>query len=80
MVVGHRGRYGVDVEVTQPPTGQAAFIDFVLLAEPGQPMTPDRLPSVGSVLEAVVAGFAPNGELRLDATPSIVERWKQRGQ
>lgn len=57
---------------------QLAFIDFVLLAESNEPMSLDRFPPCGTELDAVVSGSTPKGELRLDATPSTVERWRSQ--
>ncbi|MEV6239323.1 hypothetical protein [Lentzea sp. NPDC051838] len=64
VVESHRGRFGVDVELTEPVAGVKAFIDFVLLPDPR------NYPPVGTVLEAVTVDFMPWGELRLDASES----------
>lgn len=72
-VTAHRGRFGVDVEIVDPVTRVAAFIDFVLLAEKGpRHPTPSDFPAVGSMIEAVTIDFMPDGELRLSARPSDV--------
>jgi hypothetical protein len=77
-VTEHRDYFGVDVEVVSPVTGIPAFIDFVLLAEAGTPVTPEDFPAVGSVLDAVTVDFMPDGELRLSARPSTVAMYRQR--
>ncbi|MDX3414505.1 hypothetical protein PV661_09600 [Streptomyces sp. MD20-1-1] len=53
-----------------------AFIDLVLLAEPGEQIDPVDFPPVGSSIEAVTVDIMPDGELRLDATPSAVRGCK----
>ncbi|MFE7896354.1 hypothetical protein ACFU3E_02205 [Streptomyces sp. NPDC057424] len=53
-----------------------AFIDLVLLAEPGERIDPVDFPPVGSTIEAVTVDIMPDGELRLDATPSAVRSCK----
>ena len=77
-VTAHRGRFGVDVQVVSHPERPAAFIDFVLLAERGQRVAPENFPPVGSAIEAIVVAFMPNGELRLDARPSMVDEWQAK--
>jgi hypothetical protein len=71
VVTEHRGRFGVDVEVTSPAKYPNAFIDFVHLADGGH-VPPAEFPSVGSVLDAITIDFMPDGELRLSARPSAV--------
>jgi hypothetical protein len=74
-VTAHRGRFGVDVEIVDPVTRVAAFIDFVLLSEAGPwHSIPSGFPEVGSMIEAVTIDFMPDGELRLSARPSDVAR------
>lgn len=70
-VTGHRGRFGVEVEIISDTEKPPAFIDFVLLADGGRHVPPEDFPSVGSELEAVVVAFMPDGELRLDARPLL---------
>jgi hypothetical protein len=57
---------------------QRAFIDFVLLAESGEPISPELFPKVGTTLSAVVVDFTPKGELRLNARRSAIEQRRQR--
>jgi hypothetical protein len=79
QVVEHRGRFGVDVEVFTPNGRRPAFIDFVLLAEAGEPhVTPENFPPVGAILRAVTVDFMPDGELRLSARASGIARYEQR--
>ncbi|MBS2966209.1 hypothetical protein KGA66_24405 [Actinocrinis puniceicyclus] len=73
-VVEHRGHFGVDVDVLTPHGKKPAFIDFVLLAEPGTAVTPRDFPPVGTVLRAVTLDFMPWGELRLSARSSSIQR------
>lgn len=79
LVTAHRGRFGVEVQIISRAEKPSAFIDFVLLPGRGQRAAPDYFPSVGAELEAVVVAFMPNGELRLDARPGVVEDWKEKG-
>jgi hypothetical protein len=78
QVTAHRGRFGVEVQITSRAEKPAAFIDFVLLPGRDRRVAPEYFPSVGVELEAVVVAFMPNGELRLDARPAAVEEWKER--
>lgn len=79
VVTGHRGRFGIDVEITSPHVPEpGAFIDFILLAEPGVQVTAADFPPLGTSIEAVTVDIMPDGELRLDATPSAV-REKRAG-
>ncbi|GJF30464.1 hypothetical protein KNE206_31640 [Kitasatospora sp. NE20-6] len=73
-VVGHRGRFGVEVSVVEPRSDATAFIDFVLLTDENRHLTPDEFPPIGSLLDAVTMDFHPNGELRLCARPSSLAR------
>ncbi|MEV6304051.1 hypothetical protein AB0M02_31930 [Actinoplanes sp. NPDC051861] len=73
-VTEHRQHFGVDVETVSPVEGVPAFIDFVLLREAGEQVTPEDFPEVGSLLEAVTIDFMPWGELRLSARPSSIEK------
>jgi hypothetical protein len=79
QVTAHRSRFGVEVQITSHAEKRAAFVDFVLLPGRDQRMAPDYFPPVGAELEAVVVAFMPNGELRLDARPAVVEEWKEKG-
>ena len=79
VVTAHRDHYGVDVEVVSPPVHTPAFIDFVLLAEPGTEVTPADFPPVGEHLTAVTLNFMPWGELRLSARPSSITRAEVEG-
>lgn len=83
VVTGHRDRFGVEVEIISPPIPEealrAAFIDFVLLAEAGVPVSPEDFPSIGAILEAVTVNFMPWGELRLSARPSTVAAYGSNG-
>ncbi|MFE2540978.1 hypothetical protein [Actinacidiphila glaucinigra] len=79
MVKEHRGRFGVDVEITEPVAGVEAFIDFVLLAEPGVQVGPESFPPIGSVIKAVTLDFMPWGELRLSARESSIQRAVEGG-
>jgi hypothetical protein len=74
VVTGHRGRFGVEVEITSPVAGVEAFIDFVLLTDGDEHPSPSEFPPVGSELDAVTIDFMPSGELRLSARPSAVAR------
>jgi hypothetical protein len=67
VVVGHRGRFGLEVEITSPVSGVPAFIDFVLLSagETGRHLGPEEFPPVGSTIEALVLDYMRDGELRL---------------
>ena len=69
VVTGHRGRFGVDVEIVGPRSGIPAFIDFVMLAD-SEHVEPKDYPPIGSRVEAITLDFMPNGELRLSARPS----------
>lgn len=64
-VTGHRGRFGVEVELVEPATEARAFIDFVNLTDNLEHPAPEDFPAIGSILDAVVLDFMPNGELRL---------------
>ncbi|MEV6009887.1 hypothetical protein AB0M29_24120 [Streptomyces sp. NPDC051976] len=77
-VIGHRGRFGVDVAITEPRSDVPAFIDFVLLTDEDRHLTPDEFPPIGTLLDAVTLDFHPGGELRLSARPSSLAR--QRSQ
>ena len=66
----------MDVEVTAPPAGVQAFIDFVLLPGRDGQVAPTYFPIVGTKLEAFVVAYMPNGELRLDARPEVIAGWK----
>jgi len=79
QVTGHRGRFGVEVQITSRAEKPAAFIDFVLIPGRGQRVAPEYFPPVGTELDAVVVAFMPNGELRLDAHTSAVQEWKEKG-
>ncbi|MFF7542992.1 hypothetical protein ACFZCU_05035 [Streptomyces canus] len=76
-VTGHRGRFGVEVSITDPESSAPAFIDFVMLSDSPQHPTPADFPAIGSVLDAVVLDFMPGGELRLSARPSSVARQRE---
>jgi Zn ribbon nucleic-acid-binding protein len=80
VVIGHRGWYGIDVEISDLPRRQAAFIDFMLLAERNEPVTPESFPRIGSRLTAVVVDFTPSGELRLSARASAIDECRRRGE
>ncbi|MDF5757492.1 hypothetical protein [Spongiactinospora sp. TRM90649] len=73
VVTAHRGRFGVEVRLTEPPVDVPAFIDFVMLTDADEHLTPDEFPPVGTVLSAAAIDFMPSGELRLSARPSDVE-------
>ncbi|MGY6024199.1 hypothetical protein ACWCQ7_31795 [Streptomyces spinosirectus] len=77
-VVGHRGRLGVEVAITDPKVDVLAFIDFVMLSDERRHPTPADFPAIGSVLGAVTLDFMPGGDLRLSARPSSVARQRQR--
>ncbi|MEU4623120.1 hypothetical protein AB0G04_24495 [Actinoplanes sp. NPDC023801] len=64
VVVGHRGRFGLEVEITGPVPGMPAFIDFVLLSEDDH-LKPADFPPVGSTIEALTLTFSRTGDLRL---------------
>jgi hypothetical protein len=64
VVVGHRGRFGLEVEITSPVSGVPAFIDFVLLSE-GEHLKPEDFPPVGTTIEALVLAHSRTGDLRL---------------
>lgn len=72
-VTGHRGRFGVDVNVTAPVPDVPAFIDFVMLSD-DEHVAPENFPAIGSSLDAVTIDFMPDGELRLSARPSSLAR------
>lgn len=72
-VEGHRGRFGVEVKIVSEAKQFPAFIDSVLLTDRRPRPSQEEFPVVGTVLDAVVVAFMPNGELRLDARPSVVE-------
>lgn len=81
VVTGHRGRFGIDVQIVAPRVPQPrAFIDFVLLVEPGEQIDPSGFPPVGSSIAAVTVDIMPDGELRLDATPSAVLSLRPAGE
>ncbi|MFK0173780.1 hypothetical protein ACIQU5_33875 [Streptomyces sp. NPDC090306] len=69
-VTGHRGRFGVEVELVVPAPEIPAFIDFVNLTDSLEHPRPEDFPAIGSVINAVVLDYMPNGELRLAARPS----------
>lgn len=77
-VTGHRDRFGVDVEISSRPDNFPGFIDLPLLTEREQRLSPDEFPPVGSIFDAVVVCFMPNGELRLNARPSMIGSWKDK--
>jgi hypothetical protein len=79
VVTEHRSRFGVEVQIISRPGKPPAFIDFALLPGRDNRPAPDYFPAVGTEMEAVVVAFAPNGELRLDARPGMVEEWKEKG-
>ncbi|MEU9377196.1 hypothetical protein AB0D94_25950 [Streptomyces sp. NPDC048255] len=66
-MTGHRGRFGVDVDVVDPASDVSAFIDFVNLTSSPEHPLPEDFPPLGSALDAVVLDFMPWGELRLAA-------------
>ncbi|MFG1805699.1 hypothetical protein [Streptomyces sp. NPDC049040] len=66
-VTGHRGRFGVEVELVAPAPEIPAFIDFVNLTDGLDHPRPEDFPAIGSSLDAVVLDYMPNGELRLAA-------------
>lgn len=76
-VVGHRGRFGVDVIIESPVSGVPAFIDFVMLAD-GVQVGPEDYPAIGQVLDSVTIDIMPNGELRLSSRASSVARAGER--
>ena len=76
QVVAHRGRFGVDVEITAQSAGVQAFIDFVLLPGRDGNVAPTCFPVVGTKVDAVVVAYMPNGELRLDARPEVIAKWR----
>lgn len=76
-VTGHRGRFGVEVSITEPESSVSAFIDFVMLSDNVQHPTAADFPVIGSVLDAVTLDFMPGGELRLSARPSSVARQRE---
>ncbi|WP_066944220.1 hypothetical protein [Streptomyces lushanensis] len=77
VVTGHRGRFGVEVSVTEPRSDAPAFVDFVNLDDGDDHPTPDDFPPIGTSLEAVTLDFVPGGELRLSARPSSVARQRE---
>lgn len=77
VVTGHRDRFGVEVRIISPIAGGEAFVDFVLLTDDGGHLPPGDFPVVGTVMDAIVLDFMPDGELRLDARPSAVAGRKQ---
>ncbi|MFB8029217.1 hypothetical protein ACFQ6U_30665 [Streptomyces sp. NPDC056465] len=60
----------MEVELVEPVTQARAFIDFVNLIDHLAHPAPKDLPAIGSLLDAVVLDFMPDGELRLSARPS----------
>jgi hypothetical protein len=64
VVVGHRGRFGLEVKIVSPVSDIPAFIDFVLLAK-GKHLQPADFPLIGTTIEAHTLAYMPNGELRL---------------
>ncbi|MGE7387775.1 hypothetical protein ACQKM2_20065 [Streptomyces sp. NPDC004126] len=66
-VTGHRGRFGVEVDVVHPASDTPAFIDFVNLTSSPEHPLPEDFPPLGSTLDAVALDFMPYGELRLVA-------------
>ncbi|MCZ4103708.1 MULTISPECIES: hypothetical protein [Streptomyces] len=64
-VTGHRGRFGVEVEVVTPASDMPAFIDFVNLTDSLEHPRPEDFPPIGNMLDAVALDFLPGGELRL---------------
>jgi hypothetical protein len=64
VVVGHRGRFGLEVKIVSPASDIVAFIDFVLLAK-GRHLQPADFPPIGTTIEARTLAYMPNGELRL---------------
>jgi hypothetical protein len=79
VVTAHRSRFGVDVRIISRPEEPPAFIDFALLPGRDHRAAPDYFPPVGTALDAVMVAFAPNGDLRLDARPDMVEEWREKG-
>lgn len=69
-VTGHRGRFGVEVELVAPAPEVPAFIDFVNLTDSLDHLRPEDFPAIGSTLNTVVLDYMPSGELRLAARPS----------
>ena len=76
-VTAHRGRFGVDVNITSPISGISAFIDFVMLSDEGH-TAPEGFPVIGSRLDAVTIDFMPDGELRLSSRQSSLARARSR--
>ncbi len=74
VVTAHRDRFGVEVDALTAEGPVPAFIDFVLLSEPGHQVMPENFPAVGEVIEAVTVNVMPSGELRLSARPSTRAR------
>lgn len=72
QVTGHRGHFGVEVKVIDPPIDVEAFIDFILLVEVGVQVSPQDFPPVGTVLTAVFVATMPWGEHRLSARASSI--------
>jgi hypothetical protein len=70
VVTGHRGRFGIDVEIVSPTPGVPGFIDIVMLADGPGHIAPESFPVVGSVIDALTIDYMPGGELRLSARPS----------
>jgi len=73
VVTAHRGRFGVEVSITSIEPASPAFIDFIMLADGDEHVTPSQFPPVGTCLDAITLDFMPNGELRLSARPSDQE-------
>ena len=57
--------FGVFVEAVDPQSGQVGLIDLVYMPESVRGRGPEDFPPVGTVLEAVVLGYSPSGQLRL---------------
>jgi hypothetical protein len=74
-VTGHRDRFGIEVDIIERTPPYPAFVDASLIADQPVRPSPEEFPSIGAEMDAVVVAFMPNGELRLDARPSMVSKW-----
>jgi hypothetical protein len=71
-VVGHH-RWGIDLLLDAPAPPVRGTVDVIHVTDE-RPFDPDRdYPPIGTKVEAVVLGYAPNGELRLSTRDSDVD-------
>jgi hypothetical protein len=61
--------FGLVVESVDLPEPARGVIDVVFMSEETRGHSQEDFPPLGTVLEAVVQGYTPAGQLRLSMTP-----------